>query len=272
MSYAGWIDLIVYVESLRVSKRLCVCVCACRQVCMYTFLCAHVHTHTHWACWEFDRSIHLYRNHSFCLFPFICCLLVCSLCCSYASCFIYTSRYWHHYKGKPKWSSFEGSGSGRDGQALSSSNLDTHLHWWLSWKRHKKRRLWCLHQAPRQASIICVSTWWDTVLKLQSWSPSTAKCHRNHHFMGREAQESSLPHRLIISPASPHVWWAWHNAKEAHREHQHPRSNYLCSSSVDTSTHRHSGKRNGRSACKRRKGKRATPIASVIQRSQNSYP
>ena len=26
-----------------------------------------------------------------------------------------------------------------------------------------------------------------------------------HHFMGREAQESSLPHRLIISPASPHV-------------------------------------------------------------------
>ena len=51
-----------------------------------------------------------------------------------------------------------------------------------------------------------------------------------------------------------------------------PRSNYLCSSSVDTSTHRHSGKRNGRSARKRRKGKRATPIASIIQRSQNSYP
>ena len=52
----------------------------------------------------------------------------------------------------------------------------------------------------------------------------------------------------------------------------HPRSNYLCSSSVDTSTHRHSGKWNGRSARKRRKGKRATPIASVLQRSQNSYP
>ena len=34
----------------------------------------------------------------------------------------------------------------------------------------------------------------------------------------------------------------------------------------------HAGKRNGRSARKRRKGKRATPIASVIQRSQNSYP
>ena len=34
--------------------------------------------------------------------------------------------------------------------------------------------------------------------------------------------------------------------------HPHPRSNYLCSSSVDTSTHQHSGKWNGRSACKRR--------------------
>ena len=188
------------------------------------------------------------------------------------TCWDQNNHSWHHYKGKPKWSSFEGSSSGRDGQALSSSNLDTHLHRWLSWKRHKKRRLWCLHQAPRQTSIICVSTWWDTVLKLQSWSPSTAECHRNHHFMGREAQESSLPHRLIISPASPHVWGAWHNAKEAHREHQHPRSNYLCSSSVDTSTHWHSGKWNGRSARKRRKEKRATPIASVIKRSQNSYP
>ena len=110
------------------------------------------------------------------------------------TCWDQNNHSWHHYKGKPKWSSFEGSGSGRDGQALSSSNLDIHLHQWLSWKRHKKWRLWCLHQAPRQASIICVSTWWDTVLKLQSWSPSTAECHRNHHFMGREAQESSLPH------------------------------------------------------------------------------
>ena len=135
------------------------------------------------------------------------------------TCWDQNNHSWHHYKGKPKWSSFEGSGSGRDGQALSSSNLDTHLHRWLSWKCHKKRRLWRLHQAPRQASIICISTWWDTVLKLQSWSPSTAECHRNHHFMGRETQESSLPHWLIISPASPHVWWAWHNAKEAHREH-----------------------------------------------------
>ena len=35
-------------------------------------------------------------------------------------------------------------------------------------KCHKKLRLWCLHPAPRQVSIICVSTWWDTVLKLQS--------------------------------------------------------------------------------------------------------
>ena len=189
-----------------------------------------------------------------------------------STCWDHNNHSWHHYKGKPKWSSFEGSGSGRDWQALSSSNLDTHLHRWLSWKCHKERRLWCLHQAPRQASVICVSTWWDTVLKLQSWSPSTAECHRNHHFIGREAQESSLPHRLIISLASPHVWWAWHNAKEVHREHQHPRSNYLCSSSVDTSTHRHSGKWNGRSPRKRRKGKRATPIASVLQRSQNSYP
>ena len=98
------------------------------------------------------------------------------------TCWDQNNHSWHHYKGKPKWSSFEGSGSGRDGQALSSSNLDTHLHRWLSWKRHKKRRLWCLHQAPRQASIICVSTWWDTVLKLQSWSPSTAECHRKHHW------------------------------------------------------------------------------------------
>ena len=61
---------------------------------------------------------------------------------------------------KTKWSSFEGSGSGRDWQALSSSNLDTHLHRWLSWKRHKKWRMWCLHQVPRQTSILCVSTWW----------------------------------------------------------------------------------------------------------------
>ena len=52
--------------------------------------------------------------------------------------------------------------------------------------------MWCLHQAPRQTSIICVSTWWDTVLKLRSWSPSTAECHINHYFTGREAQESSL--------------------------------------------------------------------------------
>ena len=148
------------------------------------------------------------------------------------TCWDQNKHSWHHYKGKPKWSSFEGSGSGRDWQALSSSILDAHLHRWLNWKCHKKRRLWCLHHAPRQTSIICVSTWWDTVLKLQCWSPSTAECHRNHHFVGREAQESSLPHRLTISSASPHVWWTWHNAKEAHREHQHSRSNYLCSSPV----------------------------------------
>ena len=146
---------------------------------------------------------------------------------------------WHHFKGKPKWSSFEGSGSGRDWQALSSSILDTHLHRWLSWKRHKKRRMWCRHQTSRQTSILCVSTRWDNVLKLQSWSSSTAECHRNHNFVGRETQESSLPHRLTLSPANPYVWWAWHNAKEAHREHQHPRSDYLCCSSVDTGTHRY---------------------------------
>ena len=29
----------------------------------------------------------------------------------------------------------------------------------LSWKRHKKQRMWCLHQAFRQTSILCVSTW-----------------------------------------------------------------------------------------------------------------
>ena len=87
-------------------------------------------------------------------------------------------------------------------QALSSSILDTHLHRWLSCERHKKRRMWCLHQASRQTSILCVSTQWDTVLKLQSWSPSTAECHGNHHFVGRETQESSLPHRLTLRPAS----------------------------------------------------------------------
>ena len=63
-----------------------------------------------------------------------------------------------------------------------------------------------LHQASKQTSILCVSTWWDTVLKLQSWSPTTAECHRNNHFVGREAQESSLPHRLTVSSASLHVW------------------------------------------------------------------
>ena len=106
---------------------------------------------------------------------------------------------------KPKWSSFEGSGSGRDWKALSNRILDTHLHRWISWKRHKKWRMWCLHQASRQTSILCVSTQWDTVLTLQSWSPSTAECHRNHHFVGREAQESSLHHRLAVSSASLHV-------------------------------------------------------------------
>ena len=106
-------------------------------------------------------------------------------------------------------------------------------------KCHKKQRMWSLHQVSRQTSILYVSTWWDTVLKLQSWSPSTAECHRNHHFVGRKAQESSLPHRLTISPASPHIWWTWHKAKEARTEHQHLRSDYLCCSSVDTGTHLH---------------------------------
>ena len=146
---------------------------------------------------------------------------------------------WHHFEGTPKWSSFDGSGSGRDWQALSIDILDTHLHRWFSWKRHKKRRMKCLHQASRQTSILCVSTRWDTVLKLQSWSPSTAECHGNHHFVGRRAQESSLPHRLTVSSASPHAWWTWHYAKEAHSEHQHPRSGYLCCSSVVTSICRH---------------------------------
>ena len=155
------------------------------------------------------------------------------------TCWDQDNHSWHHFKGKRKWSSYEGSGSGRDWQALSSSILDTHLHRWLSRKRHKKLTMWCLHQASRQTSSLCVSTRWDTVLKLQSWSPSTAECHRTHHFMGREAQESSLPHRFTINPASPHIWWTWYSAKEAHRVHQLPCSDYLCCSSVDTSTHRH---------------------------------
>ena len=140
---------------------------------------------------------------------------------------------------KTKVKRFEGSGSGRDWQALSSSILDTHLHQWLSWRQHKKRRMWCLHQVSRQTSILCVSTCRNTVFKLQSWSPRTAECHRNHHFMGREAQENSLPHRLTVSPASPHVWWTWHNT-EAHTENissEHPLSIYLYCSSVNTSTH-----------------------------------
>ena len=149
------------------------------------------------------------------------------------------NRPWHHLEGKPKWSSFEGSGSGRDWQALSISIQDTRLHWWFSWKCHEKWRMWCQHQVSRQISTFCVSTQWDTVLKLQSWSPSTAECHGNHHFVGREAQESSLSHRLTVSSASPHVWWTWHCAKEAHREHQHPGSVCLCCSSLDISTHRH---------------------------------
>ena len=45
---------------------------------------------------------------------------------------------WHHIEGKPEWSSFKGTGSGRDWQALSNGILDTHLPWWLSWRRHKK--------------------------------------------------------------------------------------------------------------------------------------
>ena len=38
--------------------------------------------------------------------------------------------------------------------------------------------MWCLHQTSRQTSILRVNTRWDTVLKLQSWSPSTFECHR----------------------------------------------------------------------------------------------
>ena len=111
----------------------------------------------------------------------------------------------HHIEGKPEWCSSEGSGSGGDWQAVSSGILDTHLHRWFSWKCHKKRRMRCLYQASRQASILCVNIWWDTVLKLQSWSPSTVECHRNHHFVGREAQESSLPHShcQLCKPSRP---------------------------------------------------------------------
>ena len=69
--------------------------------------------------------------------------------------------------------------------------------------------------------------------------------------------------RLTLSPASPHVCWTWHNAKEAHREHQHPCSVYLYCSLVDTSTHPHQGKWN-RSACKTKKGKGATPLTSAL--------
>ena len=35
------------------------------------------------------------------------------------------------------------------------------------------------HYVSRQTSSLCVSTWWDTVLKQQSQSPTTAKCHKN---------------------------------------------------------------------------------------------
>ena len=43
-----------------------------------------------------------------------------------------------------------------------------------------------------------VGTWWDTVLKLQSWSPSTAEYHRNYHsFHGKRSprkQSTSQTH------------------------------------------------------------------------------
>ena len=66
----------------------------------------------------------------------------------------------------------------------------------------------------------------------------------------KEAQESSLPHRLTISFTSSHIWWTWRNTAEAHREHQHPQPVNLCCSSVDTSTHWHYGKWSSRSAGK----------------------
>ena len=121
------------------------------------------------------------------------------------TCWDQDSHSCHHFKGNPKWSNFEDSGSGRDWQVLSSSILDTYLNRWLSWKRHKKQRMYCLHQASRQTSILCVSTRWDTVLKQHNWSSSTTEFHRNHHFAGREARESSLPHRLTLGPVSPRV-------------------------------------------------------------------
>ena len=100
----------------------------------------------------------------------------------------------------------------------------------------------------------------------------TSKYHlRYHHahinfLIPWEEKPRKQSSSQTISPASP-VWWTRHNAKEAHTEHQHPHSKYLCCSSVDTSTHWHYGKWNSRSARKRRKGKGATPITSVLQRS-----
>ena len=70
-------------------------------------------------------------------------------------------------------------------------------------KSHKKWRMQCQHQASRQSSSLCVSTWWDTVFKLQSWSLSTAKYHRNHQIVGREAQENSLSHKIHCQLCKP---------------------------------------------------------------------
>ena len=100
----------------------------------------------------------------------------------------------------------------------------------------------------------CTPLWQIKPKQLATRNPTSwdQDIHPWHHFKGklewssfegsssgREAKESSLPHRLTISSASPYVRWIWTNAKETYKEHQHPHSVYLYCSSENTSTHWH---------------------------------
>ena len=57
-----------------------------------------------------------------------------------------------------------------------------------------------------------------------------------------------------VSSTNPHVWPTWHNAEEAHREHQHPRPVKLYCSPIDTST---------ADQLQKQEGKRRSPYHSI---------
>ena len=91
--------------------------------------------------------------------------------------------------------------------------------------------------------------------------------------MGREAQESSLPHRLIISALQALMSDEPDTMQKKLTENINTlaQTTYVVLQWIPA----HTGIRGNELAdqlAKEGREKRATPIASVLQRSQNSYP